>query len=53
MMVKDRVSDRRGRRLNSQARTPALHDLTLVTRDVAQVQQTGVKLLNPFTSPKQ
>ena len=50
VMSNDGVSERRGRRLNSQARTPALHDLTLW--NVAQVQQTGVKLVNPFTFPK-
>jgi predicted nucleic acid-binding protein len=34
------------------AATALIHDLTFVTRNVAQVHQTGVKLLNPFTIPK-
>jgi predicted nucleic acid-binding protein len=31
------------------AATASVHDLTLVTRNTAQVERTGVKLLNPFT----
>lgn len=27
------------------------HDLILVTRDAADVERTGVRLINPFTAP--
>lgn len=30
------------------AATAKVHDLTLVTRNTAQVERTGVRLLNPF-----
>jgi predicted nucleic acid-binding protein len=33
------------------AATALIHDLTLVTRNVAQVRETGVRLLNPFAAP--
>ncbi len=32
------------------AATALVHDLTLVTRNLADVAQTGARLLNPFTS---
>lgn len=32
------------------AATAMVHDLTLVTRNVADVAHTGVRLLNPFTA---
>ena len=31
------------------AATALIHDLTLVTRNVADFQRTGVRLLNPFS----
>jgi predicted nucleic acid-binding protein len=31
------------------AATARVHDLTLVTRNTAHVERTGVKLLNPFS----
>ena len=33
------------------AATALVHDLTLVTRNVAQVRETGFRLLNPFVPP--
>ncbi len=33
------------------AATALVHDLTLVTRNVADVAHTGVKLFNPFSDP--
>lgn len=32
------------------AATAIVHDLTLITRNIAHVQELGVALLNPFTS---
>ncbi|MGP3971108.1 type II toxin-antitoxin system VapC family toxin [Streptomyces sp. 6N223] len=33
------------------AATALVHDLTLVTRNVKDVERTGVRLLNPFEAP--
>ena len=33
------------------AATALVHDLTLVTRNLADVEHTGVVTLNPFTDP--
>jgi predicted nucleic acid-binding protein len=33
------------------AATAKVHDLTLVTRDIGQFEQRGVRVLNPFDNP--
>ena len=45
------VADKRGERDALMAATALVHGMTLVTRNVADFQPTGVSILNPWDTP--